>query len=106
MDKAITAASAPLPPERRRENPMPSTNRTAHHWARGRTRGPGDAICRLLGRLRGIEPDRRACWCIRCTLHHLGVYRREHVRYGRSAYVRTTVLGIRIPPDRYAFPVE
>ena len=85
---------------------MPNTNRTTHHWSRGRTRGPAAAICRLLGRLGGIEPDRRACWCVRCTLHHLGVYRREHVRYGRSAYVRTTVLGIRIPPDRYAFPLD
>ncbi len=85
---------------------MPNTNRTTHHWSRGRTRGPAAAICRLIGRLGGIEPDRRACWCVRCTLRHLGVYRREHVRYGRNAYVRTTVLGIRIPPDRYAFPLD
>ena len=106
MEEAIPAPSAPLRSESRREKPMPNTNRTAHHWSRGRTRGPAAAICRLLGRLGGLEPDRRACWCVRCTLHHLGVYRREHVRYGRSAYVRTTVLGIRIPPDRYAFPLD
>ena len=106
MARAIPAPSAPLPPKSRRKNQMPNTNRTTHHWSRGRTRGPAAAICRLIGRLGGIEPDRRACWCVRCTLRHLGVYRREHVRYGRNAYVRTTVLGIRIPPDRYAFPLD
>ena len=71
----------------------------------GSHRREHQAVCRLVGRLLGADPDRHACWCVRCTLHHLGVWRREHVRHG-GAWVRTTVFGIRIRPDRYAFPLN
>ena len=69
-------------------------------------RGPLASCCRLIGRLCGVAPDHDTCWCVRCTLHRLGVYRREHVRIGRAAYRRTTVCGVRIHPDRYAYPLD
>lgn len=110
MNQGILAPSAPLPRRRRPQTPMPSTSgrtdRTEPNWSPPQRRGAGLAVCRLLGRLFGIDPNRHACWCFRCTLHHPGVYRREHVRHGQSSWVRTTVFGIRLIPDRHAFPLR
>ncbi|MCY4634877.1 MAG: hypothetical protein OXG04_10315 [Acidobacteria bacterium] len=75
-------------------------------WKRPRRHGPLAAFCRRLGRLFAAGPDQHACWCIRCTLLHLGIYRREHIRHARSAYLRTTLFGIRVRRDRYAFPLD
>ncbi len=75
-------------------------------WNRPRRREPLTAFCRRLGRLFGFGPNKHACWCIRCTLHHLGIYRRVHIRYSKSAYLRTTLFGIPVRRDRYAFPLD
>lgn len=110
MNQAILARPAGLPAAEHREDPMRTKPRrpprTEPSWSQPSRRGPAATACRLVGRLFGLDPDRYACWCIPCTLHHLGVYRREHVRYGKSAYVRTTLFGIRVLPDRYAFPLN
>ena len=110
MDRAILAGPAPLPDPRRKHDLMTGRSgrspRGDPSWSRPTKHGPASAVCRFLGRLFGVDPDRHACWCIQCTLHHLGVYRREHVRHGGGAWVRTTVFGIRIRPDRYAFPLS
>ena len=105
MDGTIPAAPAPLPRARQPNDPMPTRpgrpRQGESDWSRPARRGPGSALFRLFG----VGPDRDACWCVRCTLHRLGVYRRKHVRYGSGAWVRTTVFGVRIRPDRYAFPL-
>jgi hypothetical protein len=82
--------------------PFPAKPNRSQPTRRRRTTSVGV----LVGFIFGIRPYQNACSCIRCTLHRLGVYRREHVRYGKSAYVRITVFGIRILPDRYAFPLH
>ena len=108
MNRTILARSAAVPGARRQDDPMPTGPGRSRRGERGRParRGPASAVCRLLGRLLGADPDPQACWCVRCTLHRLGIWRREHIRIGSGAWVRTTVFGIRIRPDRYAFPLN
>ena len=110
MNDTTLGDSTPLPAAERRDRPQPSRPGQPYQerpeWSRPARRGPAAAAGRVLGRILGIDPDAHACRCIRCTLHRAGVYRREHVRYGSGAWVRTTVFGIRIRPDRYAFPLN
>ena len=110
MHHAILATATRLPATERLEKTMRTASRRPRRaersWSRPTRRGPTTAACRFLGRLFGLDPNRYACWCVRCTLHHLGIYRRRRVWYGSSAYVRTTLFGIRVLPDRYAFPLD
>ncbi len=110
MNRTILARPAPRPGIRQPNDSMPAKPGRSHRgepgWSPPSTRGPATAVRRFRGRLFGNDADRHACWCIRCTLHRLGIWRREHVRYGRSAWVRTTVFGVRIRPDRCAFPLD
>ena len=102
-------ADSPPPSTLRQDKEATTTERSRRNepgWSRPARRGPASAIGRLLGRIFGIDPEGQSCRCVRCTLHRLGIYRREHVRCGSSAWLRTTVLGIRIRPDRYAFPLD
>ena len=98
MGQTILPRPAALRPERR--------NRNQRSWFQPRRRRAAATARRLLNRLVGIDPDQSVCWCGRCLLYRLNIYRRIHVRYGRSAYLRTSVFGIRIFRDRYAFPLD
>lgn len=45
-------------------------------------------------------------WSTRAVLYRLHIYRRTHIVAARSVWLRTTVLGIRVGPDRFAHDID